>query len=91
MNRKTKMKIYSIATAMTPNSKSLVARFCVCDVMFSLHVGSMSKHTTIPAHHRSRAQAANPFRTLPPLRYYHYYNQNAISEDRMRMNRVQVV
>jgi hypothetical protein len=40
MNRKIKMKIYSIEMGTTPNTKSSVARFCVRDVMFSLHTPS---------------------------------------------------
>jgi hypothetical protein len=42
MNRKIKMKIYSIETGTTPNTKSLVTRFCMCDVMFSLQWFSSS-------------------------------------------------
>jgi hypothetical protein len=45
MNRKTKMKIYSIAAATTPNSKSSVVRFCVRNVMFSLHMPSRDCRT----------------------------------------------
>jgi hypothetical protein len=37
MNRKIKMKIYSIEMGMTPNTKSSVTRFCVHNVTFSLH------------------------------------------------------